>query len=36
MASNLAVNVENIEQKADTNEKIAEQLEKEVQKFKLE
>lgn len=36
MASSLARNVDNIEQKADTNRQIAEQLEGEVKKFKLE
>lgn len=36
MASSLARNVETIEQKADTNKQIAEQLEGEVKKFKLE
>lgn len=36
MATNLAGNVDNIEKKADTNKQIAEQLEGEVKKFKLE
>lgn len=36
LATNLAKNVDSIEQKADTNMQIAEQLEDEVNKFKLE